>query len=421
MGQLLPRHAELDGPASRPSLRRGRSGRVHAARRGRRLPRAIRGRVRGARARGRRGDVAPTRRGRRLRARHVRRPAAGDDGGRGHGRLPAAAPAGRSHAAGDHATARRRRLSQSGGAGPRRRPHRRQRSVGLPDRRGAHRGRPRGLSRVRARPLDAAPHRRSRPALVGAGDRLPRRCRERTARSVGAAVRQHPRDRARRRARPPPPHAPTARRDAAGAFPRRRRSGRPLRARPRGQRRLGGSAPRGLHATRSPACGRTRHARRPRSRIRSRSRTTHPSELDLRRLGAVSSRADSGRTTRPGCDCPGAFDDLGFPIHARGREHGGRGVVLPRHRTSCASASPRCSSASARTRRSSPQDRGDQRPISRSREAVRRAAGPRASPGGTATSSSRAPGRSGTRVTATRSHSAAESVVVPNGSCRNGT
>ena len=44
-----------------------------------------------------------------------------DDGGRGHGRLPAAAPAGRSHAAGDHATARRRRLSQSGGTGPGRR------------------------------------------------------------------------------------------------------------------------------------------------------------------------------------------------------------------------------------------------------------------------------------------------------------
>ena len=45
LGQLLPRHPELERPAPGPSLRRGRSARLHAPRRDRRLPGALRARA----------------------------------------------------------------------------------------------------------------------------------------------------------------------------------------------------------------------------------------------------------------------------------------------------------------------------------------------------------------------------------------
>ena len=244
LGQLLPRDAELDGPASRASLRRGRPDGYMA-----------RDEVVGYLERYAAASPRPSARA--SRSTSLRR---GADGGfelerprprsraatvvLAHGRLPAPAPAGRGHAARGPAADRRRRLPQSGGlpgggavvgsgqSGCQIAEELREagrevflacgRAPWSPRRIGDHDLLWWALETgFLDAPLSSLPH----PAARLFGNIL----------ATGTAA-----------AMTSTPHA-RGWGDAAGPFPRRRRSPRPLRAGSRRQRRLGGSALNAVH------------------------------------------------------------------------------------------------------------------------------------------------------------------------------
>ena len=273
----------------------------------------------------------------------------------------------------------RRRLPQPGGSAAGPGAGGRQRPVRLPDRRGAARGGPRGLPRVRARAVVPPPHRGPRPRLVGARDGLPDRPRRRAAEPRGAAGGQRRRDRARRRPRPPPadaaahgvtllghlvgaegrvpaslPTSSTASRGATSATPSSWGS-------------CAGSSPSaGCPSRRSPT-PEPFHAE-------------PPERLDLTGFGAVVFAAGFRPDYASWVRLPGRVRRARLPDPRRGREHRRPWAVLRRASTSCASASRRCSSGWARTRRSSPPDRRappssrprSPRRISRTRQTRRR-------------------------------------------------
>ncbi len=88
---------------------------------------------------------------------------------------------------------------------------RRQRSVRVPDRRGALRGRARGRRLVRQGIVGTAPDRRPRSAVVGPRDRIPRGRHRDAAIPGGQARRQRDGQRYQGRPRPARPHAPATR------------------------------------------------------------------------------------------------------------------------------------------------------------------------------------------------------------------
>ena len=247
-----------------------------------------------------------------------------------HRRVPAATPPRRraDSLPAEPAPDRRRGLPERGDAARRAGARRRQRAVGLPDRRGAARGRPRGGPLVRAGAVGAAPARRPRPRLVAGRDRASstagrRRCRLPTAR-LGANLARH---RPRRRPRPAPPDAPSDGRDAARPLPRGRRSSRAIRARPRRERRLGRRAvPRSswTSSASSPPSGGCRTGdRRSRAVRRRRARGASSSRASAR----SSSPAASAPTTRSGSACPARSTSSASRSSGR-REHGRAGLFF---------------------------------------------------------------------------------------------
>ena len=123
------------------------------------------------------------------------------------------------------------------GVGDRQRPDR------LSDLRGAARGGPRGVSRLRASALGAAAARRPRHRVVAARDHLLRHVGRRAARAVSSPGREPAGDRSSRRPRPALPHVADDGCAAPGSPDRRRGAPRSFRRRPG---RLGGVRRRAL-------------------------------------------------------------------------------------------------------------------------------------------------------------------------------
>ena len=176
-------------------------------------------------------------------------------------------------------------------------------------------------------PWSAAPLRRPRPRLVGCRDRLPRRAAALASGSRAAAGRERPVDRARRRPRPALPDA--ARRRASPCSATSWREGR----RARFAADLGESV----------ACGDERNAQlmsciqtlAPHGTAAPRPRPPPfngdaPEELDLAGFGAVIFAGGFRPDYASWVHFPGAFDELGFPIHERGSQHGRAGPPLRR-------------------------------------------------------------------------------------------
>ena len=340
-------------------LRRRRPRRLHDARRDRRVPRALRGGLRGAGARGRRGH-----------RRSSRRPTAASCcstlgrrdpralGRRLDGRVPAAAPAADRRSLPDDllqidADDYRNRSSLpdgqvlvigSGQTGC-------QIAEELIDA-----GRE-VVPLVRAGALGAAADRRPRPASGG---------RSRPASSTMPVERAAVADRRGCSRTSSPPGATAGTTSTCGRFGRmgvtllgrfrdavRRRGA--VRARPARQRRLGRPAlprvPRARAGT-SPTSAAMKRPDLPRARLlRPHDAREHRRSTDV---GAVvfagGFRPDYAHA---GSHVPGAFDPLGFPRARGGREHGRAGPVLRRRALPAQAQARRSSGASARTPRSS--------------------------------------------------------------------
>ena len=357
---VLPGDAELERAAAGRALRRRRPRRLHAPRRGRRAPRALRRGLRSAAARGRRGRA---RCGAAPRGGFGSRPPTGELP-RGtvvvcHRRLPAAAPAAdRGRAAARPGAARHRRTTAPGDLPP-----------------GPVLVVGSGQSGCQiAEELREA----GREVFLACGKAAwaPRRIGDRDL--IWWAARDGlPRPAVRRAA------GPGARGSPATSLATGHGGGhdlhlRTLHALGVHAARPPRAAPPGRHARFAPDLARERRVgRRAHAPASSAScagswRTAgcaepdlpEPEPLDVERARASSTsrgfgavdrhRAASAPTTTSWVDVPGAFDAFGFPLHD------GRALAPPRRAcgspacTSCASASRRCSSASARTPRSSP-------------------------------------------------------------------
>ena len=228
---------------------------------------------------------------------------------RGSGEPPARAPPDRRRG-----LPQSRRAAAGPGAG------RRQRPVRLPDRRGAPRGGPRGPPRLRPRRVDAAPDRRSRRRSGGLRRRVtsttpvdslpnpPRGC----AANVQATGHGGGHDL----------HYRTLQRMGVtllGHFLGAEDGARALRSRPRRQRGLGRPAPRQGHGRLSqswpPSAGLPwpeLPEPEPIRRRDARARRAWPG------FGAVVFAGGFRPDYESWVDCPGAFDELGFPIHDEG-------------------------------------------------------------------------------------------------------
>ena len=329
LGQLLPRHPELVRAAPGRGLRGRRPRRLHAPRRDRRPPRAIRRCFRGARPGGRRRPDDRSGAGRLRRpnvcrqpARRPRRPV--------HRRVPACPPPRRLRLVASRPAADRHRgLPKRGQPATGANLGRRQRAVGLPAGRGAARSRPRCRPLVREGPVGAAPAGWPRPRLVAGGVGLPRPAGRGPAVACGPPRREPPGDGPRRRPRPEPPDAPGDGGDARRPLPGGRRSPGAVRPRPRRHGGLGGRAVPRAHGTDPPGSRRARA-----------SATGDRRSWAVRRRsagGSLARRVRGGRVRRrlpPGLPFVAALGRrvrrAGLPDPARRGEHGRRRPLLRR-------------------------------------------------------------------------------------------
>ena len=166
--------------------------------------------------------------------------------------------------------------------------------------------------------------RRPRPLRVADGLDLLRADARPAAEPCGAARRQHPGERRRRRPRPALPDARRARRAPRGA-PGRRSTGTRHGSRPTCPRSSPPATPgSGSCATPSSAVCRDRGVPAPSIPEPGPLDTTAPTELDLRGFGAVVVATGFRSRYTEWIDVPGLVDEQGFPVHVDGES-----VVAP--------------------------------------------------------------------------------------------